>query len=56
MSSDLSLEQKRDPDQNTARSPVNWPVLVLTLAGALTLAWISFLLWMAFKVVGWVLH
>ncbi len=56
MSSDLSLEEKSDPDENTARPLLIGPVLVLTLGGALTLAWISFLLWMAFKVVGWVLH
>ena len=38
------------PDHNQNKQhPFDWPVLVLTFGGVLTVAWIGFLLWLAFQ-------
>ncbi len=52
----MSSPKRPDPDQNTTQPQASaaWPVLVVAFAGAVTFVWIGFLLWMAFKVVGWI--
>ncbi len=55
MHGSLSPISTPDQVQDTATEPARsyWPVMGLALGGVLTLAWIGFLLWTAFKVLEW---
>ena len=49
MHGNVSRQETTDQDQVTRDKPP-WPFVALVIGGALTLAWIAFLLWVAFQV------
>lgn len=59
MSDDLFHLETLGQESNQKRSTVSkltrvdWIVSMLALGGVLTMAWIGFLLWVAFKVMEW---